>query len=555
TGKEQFISLLAAVLLLLSSVPTFALDQARLEADVLSGVLSPAEAAQIRALSAMQPAAVPPAYQAPSTGLTKSATVEIRDAWLIRQQQPELLAKYAGVLDTRPTTDYVYDSPGGYFRLHYDTSGTNAVLAGDTNANQIPDLVERAAVLADSVRAYEIDQLGYLPPPSDGTLGGGVDQYDIYFQSMQVYGYTSPESPGPAAWDDYTSHIVVNSTFLNAADNDDPEGTVIGALKVTLAHEFFHVIHFGLNVWVASYWLEMSGTWMEEMAFPVVNDNYQYLDEFFNDPQEGLQHDGLHRYGSFIWPKFLEETQGIDVVRDIWHHCRIATAYNSMVFILDSLGTYFPREFQRFLCWNYLTGSRAAAGYYEDAADYPEVRVLRSHTIVPDSNWFSTEPPEPLGSNYLEIISPGDLEQIFTFELDGNPGVAWSLSYIVDRGGGVYDDTVVTSVSNGEGKIYVPYFEEVERVIVIPAVTSNFGAATNFFYDLYIRPLGDADGNHVLNIADVTYIIAYIFNGGANSYPAAAMDANCDRIVNVTDAIFLINYIFGSGQAPCPIVE
>lgn len=553
--KELLISLLAALVLLAAFVPAGAMDRDRLAADVVSGAITPAEAAQLRAVAAVRPEVLPATYQAMETGLSKSATAEIRDAWLVRQQNPTMLAKYAGILDTRPTTTYVYESPSGYFRLHYDTSGSHAVLAADTNGNDIPDFVERAALFADSVHSYQIDQLGYLPPPSDGTLGGGVDQYDIYFQAMQNYGYTSPESVGPAPWDDYSSHVVVNSTFETALPNDDPEGIVIGALKVTLAHELFHSIHFGLNAFVSSYWLEMSGTWMEDAVFPEVNDNYNYLDEFFEVPHFGLQHDGLHRYGSFIWPKYLEETRGIDVIRAIWNRCRYASAYNSMVGVLDSLGTYFPREFQKFLCWNYFTGSRAAAGYYEDAADYPEIHVLRSHTIVPDSGWFSTEPPEPLGSNYLEVVSPGDLEQIFTFELDGNPGVTWSLSYVVDYGGGVYKDTTVSSVANGEGKIYVPYFEDVERVIVIPAITSNFGSETNYFYDLYIRPLGDADGNHLLNISDVTHIIAYIFNGGGASYPREAMDANCDRLGNVTDAIFLINYIFAGGEAPCPVMQ
>ncbi len=62
---------------------------------------------------------------------------------------------------------------------------------------------------------------------------------------------------------------------------------------------------------------------------------------------------------------------------------------------------------------------------------------------------------------------------------------------------------------------------------------------------------GDADGSGGVNIADVTYLIALIFNGGPTPVPANAGDANCDSGVNITDVTFLIAHIFNSGPAPC----
>ena len=397
--------LLTALILVSSLVSLAALDRDRRDHDSAIAQPGDAEALLLRAIAAVRPDQVPDVYQTDSREINKSATILIRDAWAVMQQQPELAARYAGILDVRPTTELVYQSPGGFFLLHYDTTGAHAVPSADTNSNDIPDYVERAAEFADSALACQLFVLGYFPPPSDGTLGGGNNQYDIYFQEIQSYGYTSPETAGPADWDDYSSHMVVHRDFDGFPGNDDPAGDQIGALKVTIAHEFFHAIHFGLDGFAASYWMEMSSSWMEEMVFPEVNDNYQYLDAFFNEPQEGLQHDGVHRYGSFVWPKFLEETQGIAVIRNIWHHCRYASAYSSMIYVLDTLDAYLPNEFLRFVGWNFLTGSRADSSHYQDAADYPEVRILRSHTIIPDSNWFSTEPPEALASNYIEIFT------------------------------------------------------------------------------------------------------------------------------------------------------
>ena len=64
---------------------------------------------------------------------------------------------------------------------------------------------------------------------------------------------------------------------------------------------------------------------------------------------------------------------------------------------------------------------------------------------------------------------------------------------------------------------------------------------------------GDADGSHDINIADVTYLVQYIFAGGAAPVPTiAAGDANCDGSIDISDVVYLIAYIFSGGPAPCP---
>jgi outer membrane protein assembly factor BamB len=62
---------------------------------------------------------------------------------------------------------------------------------------------------------------------------------------------------------------------------------------------------------------------------------------------------------------------------------------------------------------------------------------------------------------------------------------------------------------------------------------------------------GDADGNHIVNISDAVYLIAYIFGGGTAPDPLISGDSDCNEIVNISDAVYLIAYIFGGGPAPC----
>jgi hypothetical protein len=62
---------------------------------------------------------------------------------------------------------------------------------------------------------------------------------------------------------------------------------------------------------------------------------------------------------------------------------------------------------------------------------------------------------------------------------------------------------------------------------------------------------GDANGDGVINSADVAYLINYLFIGGPAPGPFEAGDANCDGSINSADVAYLINYLFIGGPPPC----
>ncbi len=62
---------------------------------------------------------------------------------------------------------------------------------------------------------------------------------------------------------------------------------------------------------------------------------------------------------------------------------------------------------------------------------------------------------------------------------------------------------------------------------------------------------GDADGDGDVNIADVTYLVAYMFTGGPVPVPYLAGDCDNDGQVNVADITWLVAYLFYGGPAPC----
>ena len=57
------------------------------------------------------------------------------------------------------------------------------------------------------------------------------------------------------------------------------------------------------------------------------------------------------------------------------------------------------------------------------------------------------------------------------------------------------------------------------------------------------------DGN--VNIADLTYIVAYLFGGGPEPIPELCVgDVNGDGGVNIADLTYIVAYLFGGGTAP-----
>jgi hypothetical protein len=65
---------------------------------------------------------------------------------------------------------------------------------------------------------------------------------------------------------------------------------------------------------------------------------------------------------------------------------------------------------------------------------------------------------------------------------------------------------------------------------------------------------GDANGDGVINVTDVVYLINYLFlvPPGPPPIPLEAGDANCDGVINVTDVVYLINFLFLVPAGPPP---
>ncbi len=64
---------------------------------------------------------------------------------------------------------------------------------------------------------------------------------------------------------------------------------------------------------------------------------------------------------------------------------------------------------------------------------------------------------------------------------------------------------------------------------------------------------GDANSSGAIDIDDIVFLIAYVFQGGPSPEPPEAGDANCSGSIDIDDIVFLVAYVFQGGDEPCDL--
>ncbi|GBD89064.1 hypothetical protein BMS3Abin03_03010 [bacterium BMS3Abin03] len=316
----------------------------------------------------------------------------------------------------RPPSANSFVTPGGFFRVHYDLSGPNAV-AYDL------DLLAEAL---DSTYRFEINFLKYDPPPGDSAYNptappddyGGDNLYDVYIANLGsgFYGYTQFEveiEPGSAR---YTSYMMIDNDFLNYYSSG------INGARVTVAHEFHHSIQGGNYIFRQKdvFFYELTSTSMEEFVFDSVNDYYAYIHSYFSSLGTPLPL--TTGYNSATWNIFLRDNFGYNIIKRQWElmpSVRAIIAINNSLF---KVGSSFSKEFNKYGTWTFFTNYRAVPGkYFEEGANYPLVKQTSFVSFTPPSKLVrlsSRAAAQSLitfvvastGDSLVAIISNGDVQ-------------------------------------------------------------------------------------------------------------------------------------------------
>jgi hypothetical protein len=304
----------------------------------------------------------------------------------------------------RPAAQVSALTPSGRFRVHYDISGNDAVATTDLDANGRPDYIDVVMATLDSTWTLQVDRLHFNEPPGDGTAGGGPE-YDVYITDLgrsYYYGLTYPEGSGLTT----TSYLEIDNNYT---DSIYRETRGVDALHVTIAHEFNHGLQYGYYqgndcLW----WQEASATWMEEVAYPAVDDYLQYLASFLQNPESALDSTTpqLHIYGAALFAHFLDQRYDRDLVRSIWAELGRRSSASLVHFdtVLRAHGGLGAATAE-FGIWGYFTGYRHRTGFFAEGQKYPAAKRvdLQLATSAANLTVQHTSSVDHLGTVYLSL--------------------------------------------------------------------------------------------------------------------------------------------------------
>jgi len=139
--------------------------------------------------------------------------------------------------------------------------------------------------------------------------------------------------------------------------------------------------------------------------------------------------------------------------------------------------------------------------------------------------------------NWNEVIAGSDDQNIYV--LDGMTGnVEWSYSCA--------DDVMDIGVGDISG----------DGLPNIACVTFGSDGIAYAFKSLAVAPsfiCGDANSDELVNLLDITYLIAYLYSEGPPPDIMDSADVNNDGAVNLLDITYLIEFLYKEGPDPdCP---
>jgi len=492
------------------------------------------------------------------------------------ESRPAEVAYTPAFTDREDSMSYTHAS--NHFFLHYTDNGANAVYQYDiqTIIPGTPDYIVHAGRILDSVWEHTVGDLGFPSPISDGYYnGGGNGLMDIYFVNIAAYGVTILDSIQPTLPATATVYIFLENDYQGFPGY---EGNRLNALRVTAAHEFTHAVQFALDVTELEgsaedfnpAWIEMSATFMEEEHYPEIDDYLNYLIFFYDVPQWSLRTGtflasptinywrNLHMYGSVIFPIYLSEQYGPEIIREIWSLCGAIAGPNwvsatDQALVNASGGDVdFASAFQEFALWNVFTGYRTRSDFFPDAGYYDTVNLTARVLSYPAD--ISPSPdsvlPDNLGANYIFLENVSNYFTGLSVELIPQSSDLRGLT-VVGLPYNINDPVAISHIQYDtmSGPVQIADAYEYERIALVLSVLG--GDDLKIPYELRVNFLcADIDGVPEINLNDAMFLLNYIFKGGPSADPVCAGDANGDADINVGDALYIINYIFKGGPGP-----
>jgi len=220
----------------------------------------------------------------------------------------------------------VPEAPGSprcsrHFCVHWVAEGIDAPRLRDGDGDGVPSFIEQVLPVAELVREVENGKLGWREPKSDGRRGGRRGRTDIYLSQLGVgfFGYAAPDrgqaSKGHRFPRRLHGYLVLDNDY---SAFEFPGTSVAEDLRVTLAHEYNHILQFGYDAYQDPWFAESTATWMEDEVYDRIDDYLFFVRRWVKRWETPLTTSSIKDYGSAVWNQWLSRRYGPEIVRRAW---------------------------------------------------------------------------------------------------------------------------------------------------------------------------------------------------------------------------------------------
>ena len=147
--------------------------------------------------------------------------------------------------------------------------------------------------------------------------------------------------------------------------------------------------------------------------------------------------------------------------------------------------------------------------------------------------------------------------------IDSTYAVSWSSVWIDDvkieytSDGGFSWSTIAASVPADDGSYNWTVPPTPSQFCKVRICDLGDGAPcdqSNRMFTIWDGPhsflYGDANGDGIVNVGDIVYLVSYLYRGGPVPDPVWVGDCTCDQVVNVGDIVHLVSYLYRGGPPP-----
>jgi len=113
------------------------------------------------------------------------------------------------------------------------------------------------------------------------------------------------------------------------------------------------------------------------------------------------------------------------------------------------------------------------------------------------------------------------------------------------------DEVYQVGYTDATGKVAFSCSTTIQSNLFVTATRHNYRPYHGWM--MVVEPpfiYGDTNGDGLIDLADVVFLINYLYYNGPSPSPYETGDVTCDGLVDVADVVFLINYLYRTGPPP-----